>query len=54
MEDVEWKGRVLKTDTLQDYGRRIRRTLTEQGFGQYWKYSSDEVAWMPANVDLDS
>lgn len=41
-----WKG-IVEPDTLRKYGRRLREVLTDAGFGQYWRYTADEVAWRP-------
>ncbi len=50
-QDRKWKGPVLSVDTLRDYGRRVRRRLTDSGFGEYWMYSPDSVGWAGA-VDV--
>lgn len=44
---ANWRGRLLKPRTLQDYGRRIARALTEKGLGHYWSQDGGRgVRWM--------
>ena len=45
-----WKE-LVDVETLKKYGRRLRQRLTDSGFGKYWRYSSNEVGWLPAQRD---